>query len=93
MSDGTPMLVLYWGRWADATGAVGPFSRTCVARVEGGPLPALPMYIGARPAIADSVSRRIEAKFVVFERPRELPEHLEGDEVVGARRLLQLSNP
>src|SRR5690606_2900595 len=30
-----PMLVVYWGRWADARGGVGRFSRTCVARVEG----------------------------------------------------------
>jgi hypothetical protein len=31
----TPMFVVYWARWADATGEVGPWSRTCVARVEG----------------------------------------------------------
>lgn len=37
MADGTPMMVCYWGRWADASGGVGPFSRTCVTRVEGGP--------------------------------------------------------
>lgn len=30
-----PRLVVYWGRWADATGAVGRFSQTAVARVEG----------------------------------------------------------
>jgi hypothetical protein len=30
-----PMLVVYWARWADAKGEVGPFSQTCVARVEG----------------------------------------------------------
>lgn len=65
LSDGTPMLVVYWGRWADATGGVGPFSRTCIARVEGGApglLPALPMYIGKRPEIAAKMNRVIEAK-------------------------------
>ena len=31
-----PMLVVYWARWADAKGNVGPFSQTCVTRVEGG---------------------------------------------------------
>jgi len=36
VGDGTPMLVCYWARWADARGGVGPFSQTCVARVEGG---------------------------------------------------------
>ncbi len=30
-----PMLVCYWARWAGATGEVGRFSETCVARVEG----------------------------------------------------------
>jgi hypothetical protein len=29
-----PMLVVYWGRWADATGNVGPWSRTVQSRVE-----------------------------------------------------------
>jgi hypothetical protein len=29
------MLVVYWGRWADATGNVGPWSNTVVGRVEG----------------------------------------------------------
>ena len=59
MNDGTPRLVVYWARWADARGGVGPFSKTCVARVEGGALPEL-VYLGAtRPALA-SVSRKIE---------------------------------
>ena len=30
-----PMVVLYWGRWADATGNVGPFCQTVVSRIEG----------------------------------------------------------
>ena len=30
-----PMMVVYWGRWADATGEVGPFSATLEAHVEG----------------------------------------------------------
>lgn len=31
-----PMRVVYWGRWADSTGNVGPFSRTAAGWVEGG---------------------------------------------------------
>ncbi len=31
-----PMRVVYWGRWADSTGGVGPFSATAVAWIEGG---------------------------------------------------------
>lgn len=30
-----PMLLVYWGRWADARGEVGPFSKTVRARPEG----------------------------------------------------------
>jgi hypothetical protein len=41
-----PMRVVYWGRWADASGNVGPFSATAVAWIEGGShhllAPALP---------------------------------------------------
>ncbi len=31
-----PMRVIYWGRWADSSGNVGPFSATAVAWIEGG---------------------------------------------------------
>jgi hypothetical protein len=31
-----PMRVIYWGRWADSSGDVGPFSATAVAWIEGG---------------------------------------------------------
>ena len=31
-----PMQVVYWGRWADSAGSVGPFSATAVAWIEGG---------------------------------------------------------
>ncbi|MGI9013237.1 MAG: hypothetical protein ACR2GY_03205 [Phycisphaerales bacterium] len=30
-----PMLVVYWGRWADSAGEVSMWSATCVARIEG----------------------------------------------------------
>jgi hypothetical protein len=31
-----PMRVVYWGRWADSAGNVGPFSATAAAWIEGG---------------------------------------------------------
>ena len=31
-----PMRVVYWARWADSTGNVGPFSATAVGWIEGG---------------------------------------------------------
>jgi hypothetical protein len=37
-----PMRVVYWGRWADSTGEVGPFSATAVAWIEGGSHQLLP---------------------------------------------------
>jgi len=65
LNDGTPALVCYWGRWADARGGTGPFSKTCVARVEGGAfaLPE-PVYVGGhRPQLGGaSVSRKIEPR-------------------------------
>jgi hypothetical protein len=63
MADGTPMLVVYWGRWADARGGVGPFSQPCVARVEGGALPEL-VYRGVdqprRALPGAGVTRKVE---------------------------------
>lgn len=45
-----PMRVLYWGRWADSAGGVGPFSATCAGWIEGGNHNYLPgslaMHIG-----------------------------------------------
>ena len=41
------MRVLYWGRWADSAGNVGPFSETAVAWTEGGShrnLPGAPAF-------------------------------------------------
>jgi hypothetical protein len=48
-----PMRILYWGRWADAAGAVGPFSATCAGWVEGGShrhLPGAVMMQMGKPA-------------------------------------------
>lgn len=37
-----PMRVVYWGRWADSQGNVGPFSTTAAAWIEGGSHQLLP---------------------------------------------------
>ena len=37
-----PMRVLYWGRWADSAGNVGPFSATAAGWIEGGSHRMLP---------------------------------------------------
>jgi hypothetical protein len=37
-----PMRVVYWARWADSSGDVGPFSATAVAWIEGGSHQHLP---------------------------------------------------
>jgi len=41
-----PMRILYWGRWADSAGAVGPFSATCAGWIEGGSHHFLPGGLG-----------------------------------------------
>jgi hypothetical protein len=41
-----PMRVIYWGRWADSSGNVGPFSATAVAWIEGGSSRFLPGGVG-----------------------------------------------
>ena len=49
-----PMRVVYWGRWADALGNVGPFSATAAGWIEGGSHHGLPggvaMHFGRLPA-------------------------------------------
>jgi hypothetical protein len=42
------MRVVYWGRWADSSGAVGPFSATAAAWIEGGSHHYLPGGIGLK---------------------------------------------
>jgi hypothetical protein len=73
MADGSAMLVVYWGRWADASGNYGPFSKTCVARVEGGPQ--------FRPVCLGNSAPRVETKCVIAQAKYALPpgDHLEGD--------------
>jgi hypothetical protein len=67
MADGSAALVVYWARWADATGGTGPFSPPCVARVEGGVgVPrALPGKQSAQVRV-EQVVHYLEAKQVMF---------------------------
>lgn len=50
-----PMRVVYWGRWADSLGNVGPFSETAVAWIEGGSHQMLPggtgVALGRQPVL------------------------------------------
>jgi hypothetical protein len=73
------MLVVYWARWADATGDFGMFSKTCVARPEG--WTATPHH-SALPEGSSGIATRVEAKYVYIQTPiaGELPDRLEGDE-------------
>lgn len=74
LSDGTPTLVCYWGRWADARGGVGPFSATCVTRVEGGALPTLMYVDGVQPGLEGAtVCRTVEPRQIgAASEPREV---------------------
>jgi hypothetical protein len=44
-----PMRVVYWARWADSVGNVGPFSKTAAAWIEGGSQAWLPGAVRAAP--------------------------------------------
>jgi hypothetical protein len=62
-----PMRVVYWARWADAQGNVGPFCQTVVARVEGwdGGGKALPSFMEGR---------QRQQRIVVTSAMKELPD-------------------
>jgi hypothetical protein len=71
-----PMLVCYWGRWADSAGDVSRFSNTCVARLEGwtpGSIPApgnTALPADARAVLPDRQdAHRIEARCVILHLP------------------------
>jgi hypothetical protein len=55
-----PMMVVYWGRWADATGNVGPWSATVESRIEGWSL-AMLSTIPARGKTKQIMGERTEA--------------------------------
>ena len=65
-----PVQVLYWGRWASATGETGPFSRTLAVAVEP---------FATQPALPDRTSRGAAAEqtVVVTTLRRELPHRIE----------------
>jgi hypothetical protein len=60
MTD-SPMRVVYWGRWADSTGNVGPFSATVAGWIEGGSRNGLPgsaaQYWGRPPKLPEEELR------------------------------------
>ena len=64
-----PMLIVYWARWADSTGEVGRWSKTCVARVEGwtSNRAALPASEGSG-AEAAMPQVRSDARYFIAER-------------------------
>ena len=82
-------LIVYWARWADATGAVGQFSKTCVARMEGwssSPAARAQLEAQGQQSLGDVLvshlqlpSEQLEAKFVMIQAPLALPEHIGSD--------------
>ena len=72
-----PMRVVYWARWADAKGNVGPFCRTVVARVEG--------WDGGGRALPNLMEgRQRQQKIVITSAMKELPDYAGEREEVGA---------
>ena len=80
-----PMLIVYWAKWADSTGETSPWSKTCVARVEG--------WSASAPALPESQAKaiettRVETKYIIVHAPHLLPETVEQDEVIDMRQKL-----
>jgi hypothetical protein len=65
----TPMLVVYWVRWADSSCRVGPFSKTCQARWEGQRLGAQPT-LGAMPEVRQLENDPKQITFITQFRER-----------------------
>jgi hypothetical protein len=96
-----PMRVVYWGRWADSTGNVGPFSATAAGWIEGGshfagmllghgekPLllkDATPAPAGGRSA--EYTVAVIAARFRSLEGPERSPDLIEAEEQREMRRI------
>lgn len=86
-----PMMVVYWGRWADTRGNVGPFSPTCVARVEGGwgAVNLIESRDGRKTLGTSQVQlQQVETKYFVVQPPYALPERLDCDDLTRALRML-----
>jgi hypothetical protein len=101
LDDGTPVRIVYWGRWADAKGGFGPFSETCVACVEGAAellgMREAPMLGAKREQIrVTQVVGQIEGK-VMFVGQRALPSvSAEASRLLpgaGARKVLESARP
>jgi hypothetical protein len=80
-----PMMIVYWGRWADSKGEVGPWSQTVAARVEGWASPAHEVEVstGAVAALPDGLhggKREVanDARFFLAERREVCERYMEG---------------
>src|SRR5688500_14990871 len=69
-----PMRVVYWGRWANATGETGPFSSPLAASFEGSDWSRF-----ALPGPADGAGspHLLEQKVIITSARRELPDRVE----------------
>jgi hypothetical protein len=84
-----PMLIVYWARWADATGEVGPWSKTLVTRAEGWsgnrPMICDPHSTGALQVdVADGEGRSLYLEFATPSNSALLPPRAGTGTVVGA---------
>ena len=76
-----PMRVVYWARWADAQGNVGPFCQSVVARVEGwdGGGRALPSFMEGRER---------QQRIVITSAMKQLPEYTQDAEDADETKML-----
>ena len=81
------MRVVYWGRWADSSGNVGPFSATAAGWIEGGSHRLLPGGLGMQIAeFGKPVQKELEAVDKVLESAEAATKSLERFNRSEARR-------
>jgi hypothetical protein len=72
-----PMIMLYWARWADSTGNVGPFSKTVTSAMVGGMRrllnPQFQAKYGPMPLVEDATEKRdVTIRVAVLEMQRAM---------------------
>jgi hypothetical protein len=68
-----PMRVVYWGRWAGASGDVGPFSQTLAAPIEG--MDWSKLQLTGPEEVPET--RRLQQRVTITTARRELPDYVE----------------
>ncbi|HTL28108.1 MAG TPA: hypothetical protein VL282_02760 [Tepidisphaeraceae bacterium] len=81
LKSDVPVRVIYWARWANNTGEVGPFSKPLVAPAELTDWSHLALPVRENEALPPP---RVEQKVIITSARRELPDCVETIDTVRA---------